>query len=396
MKGFSILSKRPASLLLAGLAFFVGLRAHAQTFYNQGQVYVLSNAIVHINGNCETNGSASILENNGEITVVNSTLQGDFKIDNAGTVLGDGKYFIEGDWINNATFTPGQSYVNLNGGDQYITGTVQTSYYDLELSGTGIKTQTIDATVTDSLMLNDRELATELYTMYMTNTATGTITNDQTFGAEGFVSSLGNGALSWDMAANAVYRFPVGSSQGVKRYREVDITPNTANPNTFTVRLANNSPSLDSFFVDQLDSNLCLVNNLYYHKINHTSGTDNADVSIYYESGDGNFDALAQWNTPSATVWNDMSPVTGTTGQYNSYTAASWSDFTNDPFALALTGPVFAGFDTSNSGFFNNLYSFIDGSSGSPYTWNWDFGDGDSSSLQNPQHEYDAGTYNVV
>jgi hypothetical protein len=40
--------------------------------------------------------------------------------------------------------------------------------------------------------------------------------------------------------------------------------------------------------------------------------------------------------------------------------------------------------------------SFTDSSSGSPTTWAWDFGDGESSTEQNPTHSYDeAGTYNV-
>ena len=42
------------------------------------------------------------------------------------------------------------------------------------------------------------------------------------------------------------------------------------------------------------------------------------------------------------------------------------------------------------------LVSFEDASSGSPTTWAWDFGDGTTSSLQNPTHVYDlVGTYSV-
>jgi PKD repeat protein len=42
------------------------------------------------------------------------------------------------------------------------------------------------------------------------------------------------------------------------------------------------------------------------------------------------------------------------------------------------------------------LASFTDLSSGSPVSWNWDFGDGNTSGQQNPQHLYsDAGIYTV-
>jgi len=369
----------------------------AQTFYNNGQVYVRPNAIIHINGNCETDGAAAILENEGEFTAANSTLQGDFIINNAGIVQGDGNYYIEGDWNNNATFAQGVSYVNLSGGNQLITGTVSTTYYDLELTGTGIKTQTIDATVEDSLMLNDRELATDVNTMFMTNTNIGTITNDQTLGSEGFASSLGNGSLSWMTASANAYRFPVGSSLGTTRYREVELTPALADTNTYTVRLVNNDPTIDTLDVKSLDTTLCLVNDLYYHKINRTVGTDAADVRIYYDANDGIFDALAQWNTPTTTIWNDMSPVASTTGNYNSHMVTSWNDFSFDPFALALTGPVFAGMDTISGGYYGNIFVFTDTSGGSPSTWEWDFGDGTGSSSQNPQHEYTGtGSYTVI
>ena len=40
--------------------------------------------------------------------------------------------------------------------------------------------------------------------------------------------------------------------------------------------------------------------------------------------------------------------------------------------------------------------SFTDHSTGSPTSWNWDFGDGTSSTQQNPTHIYsNPGQYNV-
>jgi PKD repeat protein len=41
--------------------------------------------------------------------------------------------------------------------------------------------------------------------------------------------------------------------------------------------------------------------------------------------------------------------------------------------------------------------NFIDSSLGSPIQWNWTFGDGGTSSMQNPSHTYlTVGTYNVA
>ncbi|MBS1547537.1 MAG: M4 family metallopeptidase [Bacteroidetes bacterium] len=51
----------------------------------------------------------------------------------------------------------------------------------------------------------------------------------------------------------------------------------------------------------------------------------------------------------------------------------------------------------NNAPAFGQAVQFTDQSTESPSTWNWDFGDGTSSTLQNPQHVYNtAGTMTVV
>jgi len=42
-----------------------------------------------------------------------------------------------------------------------------------------------------------------------------------------------------------------------------------------------------------------------------------------------------------------------------------------------------------------NYFHFIDSSTGSPTTWHWDFGDGATSSLQNPDHQFSVGIFIV-
>ena len=39
---------------------------------------------------------------------------------------------------------------------------------------------------------------------------------------------------------------------------------------------------------------------------------------------------------------------------------------------------------------------FTDASTGNPASWAWDFGDGRTSTLQNPSHTYNPGTYHVA
>ena len=59
--------------------------------------------------------------------------------------------------------------------------------------------------------------------------------------------------------------------------------------------------------------------------------------------------------------------------------------------------PTAAFSGTPLSGTFPLNVQFTDGSSGAPTSWNWNFGDGGSSSAQNPSHTYNAaGSYTVT
>jgi PKD repeat protein len=48
------------------------------------------------------------------------------------------------------------------------------------------------------------------------------------------------------------------------------------------------------------------------------------------------------------------------------------------------------------SGYKPLTVTFTDNSTGSPTSWSWSFGDGNTSTVQNPQHEYvSAGNFTV-
>ncbi len=64
---------------------------------------------------------------------------------------------------------------------------------------------------------------------------------------------------------------------------------------------------------------------------------------------------------------------------------------------LTVCGPLSAGFNFNQNGSAWLGYDFFDASSGVPVAWHWDFGDGDTSNLQNPSHIYPAfGNYTVT
>jgi len=253
--------------------------------------------------------------------------------DNSGTIK------LTGDWENNASnaafinSSPGQ--VILSGDTQLVTGSSVTQFFDLIAEGTGIKQLTINARVEDSLVLNDREVATDSNTLFVLNPDTGIITR-----TTGFISSLDTGSLSRNTNMTESYLFPVGSSVGTLRYRPVEITPDSASAHTFTVRMANVDATLEGFDRTIKDSSLSYLNPEFYHRINRTAGTDSAAITIYFDSLlDYPFSIMAHWqNQPR---WENMGVVTlvnSVSPSLSSITKFSWDNFSFTPFILT-TGP---------------------------------------------------------
>lgn len=69
-----------------------------------------------------------------------------------------------------------------------------------------------------------------------------------------------------------------------------------------------------------------------------------------------------------------------------------------DSCFVTAYAPPLAGFDTLSLDPFHNTWNFYDSSSVAPLTWwSWNFGNGDTSNLQNPIHYYpSSGTYTVT
>ncbi len=117
----------------------------------------------------------------------------------------------------------------------------------------------------------------------------------------------------------------------------------------------------------------------------------------------------ASIGTPTSWVWHfgDGSGPVSTRNPSHTYAAAGTytvtltvtnafgvSASTSQFVTVSLGSPPAADFTFQSSGL--NV-AFLDASTGSPTSWSWDFGDGSSSTAQNPRHTYAAaGTYNVT
>ncbi|HRG59665.1 MAG TPA: hypothetical protein PK323_11960 [Bacteroidia bacterium] len=312
------------------LLLIISFNTNAQIVYNNGAVIAIkAGANMIVKTGSFTNASGTV-DNAGLLQV-----EGNYT--NNATSNGGGAagvYKIQNNWVNNATFTANNSQVELYGANQLITGTSSTNFYQLTLTGTGIKTQTLDASVSNLLELNDRELATDNFKMIITNTNVNAITR-----TTGFVSSLGNGRLSRAMSSVGTYLFSTGSSVGVTRYRPITITPSTSTAQQYEVRLANNDPNTDGFNRNTKAADVCEVNPNYFHHINKISGTSPVSLSFYYDALlDGNWASVGHWqNIPQ---WQNTGIVVpGVAAPFTTLTIASWSDFNLSPFALVNLGP---------------------------------------------------------
>lgn len=342
-------------LLVAAILGSLVNESFAQTilFNNGAQVYTGPTSIVKVNGGFQNDGAAGVFENNGTMTISNSISPGSVFLTNGSTLQGNGTYLVEQDWTNDATFTAGASTVNFTGNlQEYITSTnaTVTTFNNLILSGTGAgadrkKTlQLVNANISASgtLTINDRELETLTNTIFVLNPSTACVTNSTTVGSEGFVSSSVGGSLSRATNTTSVYLYPTGSSVVTTRYRPAQLTPASLAANTYTARLGNNDATVDGFNTSALDTTMCTVNPLFYHQITRSAGTDNATIDVFYDqAADGGWDGLAQWNTPTAALWNSMGTVTATSAiPFNDVLKVNWTDFSNSPYILSRKKPA--------------------------------------------------------
>ena len=120
----------------------------------------------------------------------------------------------------------------------------------------------------------------------------------------------------------------------------------------------------------------------------------------------------ASYNGPNAWVWNfgdgSTSTVQNPTHTYTNvgnYTVQETATnthggSTNTKYTYVtvntVSGVPTPSFTTSAGGISDEVI-FVDTSTGSPTTWNWDFGDGGTDTVQNPYHVYNSpGTYTVT
>lgn len=125
-------------------------------------------------------------------------------------------------------------------------------------------------------------------------------------------------------------------------------------------------------------------------------GTSNIVIETCFNNSSYTQNAAVFQSTTAFTssIWNmqDAMGVCGATTLSNTSTnrpnmVFDWTAASQVPTANFIANPT-----TTCSG----VVSFFDSSDGLPTSWNWDFGDGNTSTLQNPSHTYaSSGNYTV-
>ncbi|MCC6253209.1 MAG: hypothetical protein IT238_12190 [Bacteroidia bacterium] len=346
---------------------WIKCNSFAQLLTNNGAVFsIKSGAIVMVRTGSVNNTAAGTMSNAGTFTIEGNFENNAFA-NGGGT---NGIYRVLNNWINNSTFTADLSQVELYGANQLITGSSITEFHRLTLTGTGIKTQTIDSRVNNLLELNDRELATDVNKMFVTTANLGAITR-----TTGFVSSLGVGRLVRNTNQVANYLFPVGSSVGVLRYRPIEVRPSVTVSHSFEVRLANVDPNVEGFNRNTKEAALCVINSNYFHYINRATGSSAANLTFYYDAiADGNWQTVAKWR--GLPQWEDIgSPTVGANPPFTTFLISNWNDFILQPYALANTSPT-ATINASNASVCSGTGTTIDfnGTPNAIITYNIDGG----------------------
>lgn len=286
-----------------------------------------------------------------------------------GTFRNSGVVYISGDVQNDDAgqfFIPAPSpgTLILNGGQQTLSGQQPIRGDTVRLSGSAPKILSTPLYIDQLLDLGSAELRTQTTFAAVRNPDPDAIVR-----VTGFVSSDPGGYLERVTDRALDYLFPVGGHTPL-RYRPAYITPASANPHRWAVRLANTDPTNENLPRSQRHPEICVVNPLYYHYIDRLSGDSPADITCVHDPSDPVKGPVAQWDANS----NRWVPTPAVTGTYpNSWKVPAVSQFIGPQWAFSersVTASLTASADTIEPG---EAVSFTAGafpaSPGLTYTW---------------------------
>lgn len=312
----------PKGLLTGLLVLLMTMGLKAQVIHNEGTLYLESGTPVYF-GSDFTNEAGATLENNGTISV-------------------------DGNWTNDATYTPGTGEVQFTSGVlQTIDGTSATTFYNLTIdksaNGVSLNRNTL---VSNQLDLTDDFLDLNSNQLTITTGATTGITR-----TTGFVLSEdtdNSSVVQWNMGTTTgAHEIPFGTSAGV----EIPLTINVVSGNVGNVTTATYPTAADNTPFPTAPTNINNVNNVNtglnnsantvnrFWQIDETGGTGVTTITFTYANaeaptnGETNLRAQRWIDASSLPTWQAPFASQVANAATNTVTASNVSDFT--AFALA-------------------------------------------------------------
>lgn len=295
------------------------------------------------------------------------SVTGNVKNNHTALFRNDDTIRLTGDFLNYASNdafdTLHHGVVQLSGDFEEIGGTHTTIFHHLSLEGSGIKQANLDVKVNGFLYLNEHELAAQGNTIYVLKPD---LNNVQTTG--GFVSSFNDGGLSRTTNQSNIYLFPVGVGSPINKYRPVEFKPENNTDNNFKVGISGVDPNSESYSRDQKQTLICYLNDAFFYRLYHISGSSNSDIDFYFKTAeDGAFNNIAHYETDDlwhASDTNIMNSILG----FDVVGLNTWSNFDTKAFDLAYTRPAFGNVSADTVILLGQSVA-LTASGGSDYLW---------------------------
>ncbi|WP_207532920.1 gliding motility-associated C-terminal domain-containing protein [Desertivirga arenae] len=221
-----------------------------------------------------------------------------------GQISGEGTLEIKGNIVNNSSNTifenQSKATVFLNGNIQNISGN-PLSVPNLKLGGFGDKELKTNATITNSLSLDDRLLNIGDNKLSISSPAVDALSR-----STGFITTNENGALLRNTNSNGQYLFPLGSiknNPSFKKFNSIDVNPlyrpviiepENQELNTYTLNLVNQNPD-PLYPVSQRTSDIEKVSDKYFYILDHTAGSSKFGTKFFQVKAIENNAAVVLW-----------------------------------------------------------------------------------------------------
>lgn len=370
------------------LGLLIGLSVSAQnepTLFSAADTFFIArNTEVHTYGNCVISGNSALLSHHGLIQTYSDQNPGNFELQNAGSVISDGNYKVQQDWINNGRLRIDSGLVEMYGDYQFFSGDSISSFYDLLLTGTDKKEQQQHIRVRNQLDLTQRELAVEDWFLYLDNPDAGAIVYDATFMAEGIISTDEDGVIKKVVHTGASNLIPTGSSENSFRHRpiKVELLPGSSS-DTAHVTFHHHSPDLSGAPSSDKDTSLCKIQTAYFYTFNASDSTSNFDLDFAsLPATDGVYPDIARWDNPTWKAIYDYSSTLDINYVYHK--AYRQSDFVQEHYALAHRTPVAPVISAEETACYNHSPVQVITPLNQPW-YEWSFPDNSGASVQDGQ-----------